>query len=194
MSEETAKFETICSQSDIAAYLDGELDAAAEMSLEAHLFACKDCFNALREQKMVLCALNAALDHRMQIELPVNFAKKVTVRAESGLTGLRKREERLMAVTLCVLLFGLIGAVGLAGEGSALVEFLAGSVKAVSAVGGFVWAVVYNVALGAVVIIRALTRYLLSEANLPVFGAFLVLILSLILCSSFYLRFRRFKF
>jgi predicted anti-sigma-YlaC factor YlaD len=194
MNAETVKIETVCSQSDLAAYLDGELDAAAEARIETHLSACEDCFNALKEQKMVLCALNAALDNRIQIELPVNFAKKVAVRAESGLNGLRKREERWMAVTLCVLLFGLIGAVGLAGEASGVIEFFAGGVKVVSSVGGLVWGVFYNAGLGAVVIIRTLTRYLLSDSNVSLLGILLVLILSFILCSSFYLRFRRFKF
>jgi len=194
MNEATAKFETICSQSDIAAYLDGELDAATEMRLETHLTACENCFNSLKEQKMVLCALNAVLDNRAQIELPVNFAKKVTVRAESGLSGLRKREERWMAVTLCVLLFGLIAAVSLTGETSGLGEFFSSGFRVVYSVGGVVGAFLYNIGLGAVIIIRALTRYLISESNLSLFGLLLVVILSLILSSSFLLRFRRFKF
>src|SRR5262245_41079925 len=112
MTAERANFETTCSPSDIAAYLDGELDAASEAKLEAHLTGCEDCFNTMKEQKLVLCALNAALDDRIEIELPRNFAKKVSVRAESGVNGLRKREERVMAVSLCVILFMLIAITG----------------------------------------------------------------------------------
>lgn len=194
MNEETAKFETVCSQSDLAAYLDGELDGAAEARLETHISACEDCFNALKEQKMVLCALNAAMDARIQIELPVNFAKKVAVRAESGLNGLRKREERLMAVTLCVLLFLLIGMFGLAGETSGLVEIISGSFKVIYSVGGVIYAFLYNIGLSAIILIRALTRYLISESGLSLFGVLVVIILSLVLSSSFLLRFRRFKF
>jgi predicted anti-sigma-YlaC factor YlaD len=194
MNEETGKFETICSQSDIAAYLDGELDAAAEARLEAHLSACKDCFNALGEQKMVLCALNAALDGRAEIELPVNFARKVAVRAESGMNGLRKREERAIAVTLCIMLFGLIAAVGLTGDGAGLAEILNGGLRMGASVAGFVGAVFYDIGLGTVVIIRTLTRYFLSDQDLYGFGIFCLLLLSLILCSSFYLRLRRLKF
>lgn len=194
MNAETAKFETICSQSDIAAYLDGELDAASETRLEAHLTDCENCFNSLKEQKMVLCALNAVLDNKAQIELPVNFAKKVTVRAESGLSGLRKREERWMAVTLCVLLFGLIGAVGF-GEGSFnAVPAIDNSLRVISSIGGFIWTVVFDLSLGTIVIIRTLTRYLVFDSNLYAFGVFCILLLSLILCSSFYLRIRRLKF
>ena len=194
MNDETAKIEMNCSHSDIAAYLDGELDLAAEMRLESHLSSCGSCFNTLGEQKLVLCALNAALDGREQIELPVNFARKITVRAESGVNGLRKREERAIAVVLCVMLFGLIGAMALAGDASGLPELLNGGARMAVSVAGFIGTVIYEAALGAIVIIRTVTRYLLSDPNIPVFGVFLVLLLSLILCSSFYLRFRRLKF
>jgi hypothetical protein len=194
MTDETAKFETACSHSDIAAYLDGELDSAAELHLEMHIASCEDCFNALGEQKLVLCALNAALDGPGQIELPVNFARKVTVRAESGMNGLRKREERTIAVTLCVLLFGLIGAMSLTGDISGVPEILSGAARMAASVGGFIGAVFYDIGLGAVVIIRTLTRYTLSESNLYGFGLLCILVLSLILCSSFYRRFRRLKF
>jgi hypothetical protein len=194
MIEENVKFETVCSQSDIAAYLDGELDSAAEMHLEMHLAQCENCFNSLKEQKMVLCALNAVLDNKTQIELPVNFAKKVTVRAESGLSGLRRSEERWMAVTLCALLFGLIAAAGLAGETSGLVELFSGSFRIVYAAGGVIGFFLYNIGLGAVIFIRTVTRIFLSETELSLFGLLLIVIVSLVLTSTFLLRFRRFKF
>ena len=194
MTLENAKFESICSQSDIAAYLDGELDLVSEERLETHLTQCENCFGSMREQKMVLCALNAVLDNRAQIELPVNFAKNVTVRAESGLSGLRKREERWTAVTLCVLLFGLIGAVGLAGETSGLVEVFSGTFKVLYSTGVVIGAFLYNIGLGAIILIRSVTRYFISESDLSFFGILLVVILSLVFSSSFLLRFRRFKF
>lgn len=194
MKDETAKIETTCSHSDIAAYLDGELDIAAELRLELHLASCESCFGALGEQKLVLCALNAALDGRTEIELPVNFARKITVRAESGMNGLRKREERVISAALCIMLFGLIGVVGLAGEAAGLLEILNGGLRMAASVAGFVGTVFYDFGLGAVVIIRTLTHYLISDSNLYGFGVFCVLLLSLILCSSFYLRIRRLKF
>ncbi len=194
MNEENVKFETVCSQSDIAAYLDGELDAASEMHLEMHLTQCENCFNSLREQKMVLCALNAVLDNKTHIELPVNFARKVTVRAESGLSGLRRSEERWMAVTLCALLFGLIGAVGLAGETSQLTEFFSGSFRVAYVAGSVIGAFLYNIGLGAVILIRTVTRIFVSETELSLFGILLVVILSLVFTSTFLVRFRRFKF
>jgi hypothetical protein len=194
MNAETAKFETVCSQSDIAAYLDGELDAPSVLLLELHLTDCGNCFNSLREQKMVLCALNAVLDNKDQIELPVNFAKKVTVRAESGLSGLRKREERWTAVKICVLLFGLAGAIGLGGGSFYAGAAIDSSLRVISSVGGFIWSLLYDISLGAIVIIRTLMRFLVSDPNLYAFAIFSILLLSLILCSSFYLRIRRLKF
>lgn len=197
MNREFEKIETICSLSDIAAYLDGELDPVTELCLEEHLVDCEDCFNALREQKMVLCALNAAmapLDHREQIELPVNFARSVTVRAESNVNGLRKREERTMAVTLFALMLGLIAVLFMIGDNSRTIEIADQGATFLSTLAGVVWAVFYNVGLGAVIIIRTLTRYMLSDSSISLIGLLTLAILSLALSSSFVLRIRRLKF
>lgn len=197
MNREFKNIETICSPSDIAAYLDGELDPVSELCLEEHLVECEDCFHALREQKMVLCALKAALDpmdQRQQIELPVNFARNVTVRAESNVNGLRKREERVMAFCLFAMLLTLVGILLAAGGDSRITEVLNQSALLATTIGSVVWAVLYNVGLGAVIIIRTLTRYLLSDSNVPVLGLLSLLILSLAVSSSFVLRFSRYKF
>lgn len=197
MDTEFEKIETICSLSDIAAYLDGELDPVTELCLEEHLVDCEDCFHALKEQKMVLCALNAAmgqLDQRQQIELPVNFARNVTVRAESNVNGLRKREERVMAVTLFAMLLALVGIMLAAGGDSSVSDILDEGALLAMSIGSVVWAVLYNVGLGAVIIVRTLTRYLLSDSNVPVLGLLSLLILSLALSSSFVLRISRLKF
>jgi predicted anti-sigma-YlaC factor YlaD len=194
MKDTAAKFETICSHSDIAAYLDGELDNVSELRLEMHLAGCDDCFNALSEQKLVLCALNAALDGREEIELPVNFARKVAIHAESGVNGLRKREERTMAVLLCIIMFVVICIVAIGGGVSDVPQFLDDGAKMISSVGTVIGTVFYNAGLGMVVIVRTLTRYLFSDSSSYGFGVFCVLILSLVLFSSFYLRIRRFKF
>jgi predicted anti-sigma-YlaC factor YlaD len=193
MKSTAATTEYLCSQSDIAAYLDCELDATAELHLEAHLAGCEDCFNSLAEQKLVLRALDAAMDGEVEILLPKNFARKITVRAESGLRGLRNREERVMAATLCFMLFGLFGALALAGETAKLTGFFIEVFRVISTVAGVVAVIFYDLGLGVVVITRTLTRYMLSDSNLSALGALMLPTLLLILLAKFYLRFRDFK-
>jgi predicted anti-sigma-YlaC factor YlaD len=194
VNQETAKFGNVCSQSDIAAYLDGELDVRSEEHLEAHLIGCDSCFTAMREQKMVLCALNAMLDNKAQIELPVNFAKRVTVHAESNVSGLRKREERWMAVTLCVMLFGLIAAIALAGDTSGLAGVFSGSVKIAYSLAVMISGFLYNIGLGLTILIRAITRSFISGSDLSILGILLLIVLSLAFSSTLLFRFRSFKF
>ena len=45
---------------DVAAYLDGELDAAGGTRFEQHTKTCAPCATALREQRRLLCVLDAA--------------------------------------------------------------------------------------------------------------------------------------
>jgi len=182
----------VCSQSDIAAYLDGELDAGAETGLENHLSECLNCFNSMREQKMVLCALNAFLDNRSQIELPVNFAKKVAVEAESGVRGLRNKEERITAFSICAALFGIISVIALIEGTTNSAATLDGPIRIFSSAWLFL-TFLYDVGVGLVVIFRALMRSFISDSSLSALGILTLLVLSLVLFSQFYLHFRRIK-
>ena len=76
--------------------------------LEKHLAHCKSCLNELNLQKKMLSALDFAFsegNNQAEIELPANFAKVVAVTAESGVSGLRRPEERSRAFFLCPGLF-----------------------------------------------------------------------------------------
>lgn len=90
---------------DIAAYLDGELAADAEISFERHSVDCKVCGERLNEQKRLLRALEVAFDDEQAFELPEDFVKKVAIRAESDVSGLNSREERRRAFLIAALLF-----------------------------------------------------------------------------------------
>lgn len=97
----------ICSHSsDVAAYLDGELTAQAEISFERHLTDCEICSVRLNEQKRLLCALDIAFEDEKNFELPKDFVKTVAVRAESDVSALNSKEERRRAVVITALLFG----------------------------------------------------------------------------------------
>lgn len=99
---------------DVAAYLDGELDAVEGTRFEQHTKTCAPCATALREQRRLLCVLDAAFgDARQQIELPKNFTQIVKARAQSDMSSVRHRGERQRAFALCAglvaLSFALLG-------------------------------------------------------------------------------------
>lgn len=99
---------------DVAAYLDGELDAASGTRFEQHTKTCDSCAVALREQRRLLCVLDAAFgEARQQIQLPANFTQVVKARAQSDMSSVRHRSERRRAFLLCAglaaLSFALLG-------------------------------------------------------------------------------------
>jgi len=99
---------------DVAAYLDGELDDDAGTRFEQHTKTCTPCATALREQRRLLCVLDAAFgDAHKQIQLPDNFTQIVKARAQSDMSSVRHRSERkravLVSVGLAALSFALLG-------------------------------------------------------------------------------------
>lgn len=99
---------------DVAAYLDGELDAAQGARFEQHTKHCAPCATALREQRRLLCVIDAAFgDAQRQLQLPANFTQVVKARAQSDMSSVRHRSERRRALVLCAglaaLSFALLG-------------------------------------------------------------------------------------
>ncbi len=99
---------------DVAAYLDGELDPAAGARFEQHTKICLSCATALREQRRLLCVLDAAFGGaQQQLQLPANFTEVVKARAQSDMRSVRRRSERklavLVSVGLAALSFALLG-------------------------------------------------------------------------------------
>jgi anti-sigma factor RsiW len=103
-----------CQLEDVAAYLDGELAGVALDRFEQHAKECSTCATELRVQRQLLCTLDVAFSDSGTFDLPNNFARVVTARAENDLSGMRNRHERKRALQLCVLLaliaFALLGA------------------------------------------------------------------------------------
>src|SRR4029077_2487141 len=103
-----------CQLEDVAAYLDGELTSVALAKFEQHVSSCTGCATELRVQRQLLCTLDVAFNDSHSFNLPNNFARVVTARAENDLTGMRDRRERRRALQLCAILalvsFGLLGA------------------------------------------------------------------------------------
>jgi hypothetical protein len=103
-----------CQLEDVAAYVDGELTGNALEDFEAHLRSCGTCAGELRTQKQLLCTLDVAFNDSRSFELPREFSRIVTARAESDLSGVRRKRERRRALKLCAALalasFALMGA------------------------------------------------------------------------------------
>jgi putative zinc finger protein len=109
-----ANHEMACRLEDVAAYIDGELAGPALEDFEAHLRSCRACVDELRTQKQLLCTLDIAFNDSRSFELPREFSRVVTARAESDLSGVRRKRERRRALQLCAALavasFALMGA------------------------------------------------------------------------------------
>jgi anti-sigma factor RsiW len=106
-------FSEKCQLEDVAAYLDGELNEASANRFEDHLRSCSDCATELRAQRQLLCTLEVAFNGNRSFQLPHNFTRLVTARAESDLSGMRNKRERRRALKLCAGLalvsFALLG-------------------------------------------------------------------------------------
>ena len=192
MNLQTATIEKVCSErGDIAAYIDGELSPGEELTLEMHLAVCKRCGEELTEQKKLLRALSFVLESEREIELPANFTRTVIVNAESKVSGLRRPQERFRALFVCAALFLLV-ILGLGAETKSVFDASAKFADQMIAVGSFLWNLVYDVAIGAAIIMRSLGHQLVfnSSASLAfVIGLFFVL---LIVLSRYVARSNRF--
>lgn len=106
--------EMTCQLEDVAAYVDGELTGVALEDFEAHLRSCRACADELLTQRQLLCTLDVAFNDSRSFELPREFSRVVTARAESDLSGVRRKRERQRALKLCAALalasFALMGA------------------------------------------------------------------------------------
>lgn len=158
-----------CPSFEIAAFLDGELDAVREFELSEHFSSCSICSTELNHQKLFLNQLNSRLSVEDEIELPKDFARQIVARAESSVMGLRRPREQFNAVfIIATLLVFVVFAMGAEAEG--FFSGFAGIFEKAAVVGGFIGRMVYSFFVGIVVVLRTLGAPL--QAGLPgvVFG------------------------
>lgn len=179
-----------CPRAEMAAYLDGELSAAEESALEAHAADCKDCLAELNLQKQLLRALDSAFDKKAEIELPENFARIVATRAETSVSGLRTTEEKFRALFLCALLFLIIVA-GLGAETGDTFAAFGKFGEQFVAVAGFAAHLVYDLSIGATVILHSLGGQFVFGSTLSFILLIASFALSALMLSRLILRFHR---
>ncbi|MBA2619997.1 MAG: zf-HC2 domain-containing protein [Acidobacteria bacterium] len=147
-------------RASFVAYIDGELFPREELGLEAHLAACRACASELNEQKRLLRALDFfASENERAIKLPESFTKTVVASAESRVKGLRCPRERSRAVFVVVALF-LMFIICLGGETKSVVAIFLNFGEQILAVGGFAAHLVFNLAVGATIILRSICAQL----------------------------------
>lgn len=182
-----------CVNEEIAAYLDGELDAAAYSSFEQHVKECSSCAEHVREQKRLICALDFALGDEGALPLPPeNFAHVVAAHAQSDMRGLRAHAEHKRALFLCVWL--AITSALLIGGAVALNESVLAPLQAImkplATMMGFLLHTLYNAGAGLAVISRVGGHLLFESRPLGLLG-WLLLIAALALLPRLIINYHR---
>jgi anti-sigma factor RsiW len=169
--------ENKCQLEDVAAYLDGELNDAGVNRFEDHLNSCADCAAELRAQRQLLCTLDVAFNGTRAFQLPQDFTRIVTARAESDLSGMRNKHERRRALKLCAMLavisFALLGAAAR----TVVFEPLRRFVRIAGSLLQLAWQAASEAVMGAAVVVRVIVRAVLPAPNslaLVILVAFLV--------------------
>ena len=144
-----------CPSDEIAAYIDGELDAPRELELDAHFMTCGVCSSELNLQKQFLNDLDASLRDANELDLPADFTKTIVANAESTVSGLRRPRERFNALFICAALF-LFTLFALGADARRLFGGIAAAFDQVAAVGGFFGHLVYSVFWGMAIVVRSL--------------------------------------
>ena len=158
-------FSEKCQLEDVAAYLDGELSEAGVNCFEDHLRSCLDCANELRAQRQLLCTLDVAFNGNRSFQLPHDFTRIVTARAESDLSGMRNKHERRRALKLCAVLalvsFALLGAAAR----TVVFDPLSTLFRISRTVLQLAWQAASEAVMSATVLMRVIVRAVLLDQN-----------------------------
>jgi hypothetical protein len=171
----------------IAAYLDGELDASSGALFEQHLLECRLCNAELKAQRLFMRELDATLTLAPDLPVPNNFAQIVAARAESDMRGVRDGSEHRRAFRFCLIL--ALASFALLGAAASKAVFFSGRTVANQIFGifGLLWTAMYDAAVGLTVISRVISGGLIPESPFAGLAALLlalgVVVLSLLISS-----------
>lgn len=164
----------------IGAYLDGQLDSHALAQFEAHLDACRTCRTELTAQRQFLCELDSALSTRNELELPANFARVVSARAASDMSGVRSGGERrralLVCLTLAITAFTLLGAT----SGRSVLLSVRMLLSKVMGILTFVWSTLHDAFVGLTIVLRVVVRVFQPQSTITSVLALIVLALAVV--------------
>ena len=181
---------TECPIEEIAAYIDGELDARQEMDLEVHFAACSSCVSELNKQKQFLLGLNMGLAREKELELPADFTRLVVTNAESTVSGLRKPRERFNALFICAALF-LFVLFTVGPDGRRVLDGFYSVFEQVVIVGGFFGHLIYAFFVGVAIIVRSIATQVLLDRWTEGLLMGVLVVMCLILTRKLLMRLRR---
>ena len=193
MNSQFENTEISCSgpRAEIAEYIDGELAPQAELEFDLHCAICKICRDELNAQKKVSSTLEILLDENPeQIELPENFTKIVTAKAESNLDGLRNPKERSRALFICAILF-LFLIFGFGTESGTVLFAVEKFAEQMFAVGGFIFHLFYLLLFGISTIFGSLFKKFVFSSSLTLLLTAGTFVISFFILSRMVLRFNR---
>lgn len=178
---------------DIATYLDGEMSVNELTLFESHVVMCKICADEIQIQKRLLNELDFAFGSQDEsLSLPQDFTKVVKATAESDMHGLRKKEEKTRALSLCTVLVVLSAILlGWARFTNSVFVPVKNFVRVVGSFLEILWRIIYDAGLGVVVIVRAVSRHFVLESNPLNYFLLMIFLGSAFLLSRLILRSRR---
>jgi anti-sigma factor RsiW len=150
-----------CDLRVLSEYLDGDLDQAREHRFEDHLRHCTECLRELNAEKELLLALAEKPAPSDLPELPVDFARRVSVAAVTDIGRIRNpRERRLSFLILIVLGLFALAAYGGSIDGAWVIidRFLA----FIALIG----TVLYQITFSMVVVLRQAAHYFAEAPGL----------------------------
>lgn len=176
---------------NVAAYLDGQLDIAAMDQFEAHVEACQPCRAELNAQRQFLCELDSVLSTPKELSIPKDFARIVSARAASDMSGVRTGGERRRALFVCLALgltaFVLLGAAA----GTSLLVSAALVANKVLGVLSLLWTTLHDAVIGMTIVSRVIVRMFLPESPLTNLAALVALVLAVASLSHLIINYHR---
>lgn len=162
-----------CSPRLLQEYLDGELAQHQESALLEHISTCRLCNEELNFHKTVF---GKAPELTNDLEIPSNFAEVVATNAESQISGLRRRKERIAALSVVAFLaFATLVLISFdVSRPLAASYLLIGKLAALLAmIGNFLG----NMAIGVLVIVRVVIQGAASSMTTAIFCFALFLVI-----------------
>ena len=175
----------------VAAYLDGQLESPAITNFETHVVSCQPCRAELTAQRQFLCELDSALTTAEELSIPRDFARIVSARAESDMRGVRDGGERRRALIVCLILgataFTLLGAT----NGKALL--ISGRLLANKVLGilGLLWTTLHDAFIGLTIVMRVVARVFQPQSPVTSLAVLILLAIAIASLSQLIVRYHR---
>lgn len=180
-----------CETENIVAYIEGDLDPALRLALEEHLSDCRHCVAELQTQRVFMCELDSVLASPFDLAVPENFAEVVAVHAQSDMRGMRDRAEHARALRFCIVLglaaFALLGVA----SSKAVLLSLRTIASKIFGVFSFLGEAVFNAAAGFAVVLRVVSRGLITDSLYAGLAGSLLVVLFIAVLSRLIARYHR---